>query len=86
MPTEFGYPSQEGATTAPFDPNISDVVSEDEREAALIAMLDAVGDQPWFGGFHWWMWYEESSESLQALGYSPKGKPAETVLRDRWEG
>lgn len=84
--TEVGYPSQDGAVTAPFDPHRSTVVSAEEQDAALRAMLAAFEDQPWFGGFHWWMWFEESSEEAHALGYSPQGKPSEATLRDRWDG
>lgn len=83
--TEVGYPSQEGAVTAPFNVDQSTVVSDEEQEAALSAMLGAVDGQAWFGGFHWWMWFEEDSETEHDLGYTPEGKPAETVLRSRWE-
>ncbi len=83
--TEVGYPSQEGAVTAPFNPELSTNVSDEEQEAALLAMLSAVEGEDWFGGFHWWMWFEEDSETEHDLGYTPQGKPSETILRARWD-
>lgn len=84
--TEVGYPSQEGAVTRPFDPAVSSTESVDEQDAALRAMMGALDDEPWFAGFHWWMWFEERTPEEQALGYTPKGKPAGETLRERWSG
>jgi hypothetical protein len=81
---EVGYPSQQGATVRPFDPFGSTMVSNEEQEAALIAMLSAVDGQPWFGGFHWWMWFADEDPGERALGYMPQGKPIEAILRSRW--
>lgn len=84
--TEIGYPSQEGAVTAPYNPSISDIVSDEEQAAALDAMLEVTDDQPWFAGFHWWMWNRERSQAEKALGYTPEGKPAGETLHARWSG
>jgi len=83
--TEVGYPSQEGASVQPYNPSLSTVVSNDEQEAALRAMLSSVDGQTWFGGFHWWMWFTGESPGERALGYMPQGKPAGAILMDRWE-
>lgn len=84
--TEVGYPSQEGAITQPFNPSTSDVVSEEEQAAALQAMLDAVGDESWFGGLHWWMWYDEETSAAAELSYMPEGKLAGQILEEYWSG
>ena len=84
--TEIGYPSQEGATVQPFNPTHSDVASEQEQAAALQAMIDSVADQPWFGGFHWWMWFDEDDAAHAALSYMPEGKAAGAILEDHWAG
>lgn len=81
--TEVGYPSQEGATIQPYNPNFSDVVSEEEQAAALQAMIESLGPEPWFGGFHWWMWFEDDPGHA-ALGYMPEGKLAGDILEDYW--
>lgn len=82
--TEVGYPSQEGATVQPYNPAYSEVVSEGEQAAAVEAMITAVGGEPWFGGFHWWMWFVESSDSAAALSYMPDEKPAGDILEAYW--
>lgn len=82
--TEVGYPSQEGAAVQPYNPFYSDVPSVEEQAAALQAMIDTVGPQPWFGGFHWWMWFVEDSERDAALSYMPEGKPAADILTGYW--
>lgn len=82
--TEIGYPSQEGATVQPFNPSHSDVVSDEEQAAALQAMIDTVGGESWFGGFHWWMWFDEDDAAHAALSYMPEGKPAGAILEDYW--
>ncbi len=83
--TEIGYPSQQGATIEPYNPNFSDVVSEEEQAAALQAMIESLEPQPWFGGFHWWMWFEDDPDHV-ALGYMPEGKLAGAILEDYWAG
>lgn len=82
--TEVGYPSQRGASVAPFNPFFSDTPSEEEQAAALQAMIDSVGGEPWFGGFHWWMWFEEDTDREAALGYMPEGKLAGAILEEYW--
>jgi hypothetical protein len=82
--TEVGYPSQEGATVQPYNPSYSEVVSEGEQAAAVEALITAVSGEPWFGGFHWWMWFAESSDSAAALSYMPEGKPAGDILEVYW--
>jgi hypothetical protein len=82
--TEVGYPSQEGATVQPYNPSHSEVVSESEQAAAVEALVTAVAGEPWFGGFHWWMWFAESTDSAAALSYMPNGKPAGDILEAYW--
>jgi len=82
--TEIGYPSQEGAVVEPFNPFASTVPSNAEQEVALESMLSAVDGQPWFAGFHWWMWLTGESPEERALGYMPQGKPVEAILERRW--
>lgn len=82
--TEVGYTSQEGTTVEPYNPAYSEVVSEEEQASALQALIDTVVPQPWFGGFHWWMWFAEDTEAEAALGYMPDGKLAGDILEQYW--
>jgi hypothetical protein len=52
--------------------------------SAVEALITAVSGEPWFGGFHWWMWFAESSDSAAALSYMPEGKPAGDILEVYW--
>lgn len=84
--TEVGYPSQEGATVQPFNPAYSQVPSEEEQASALQSMIDSLHGQPWFGGFHWWMWFEEDDAEHAVLSYMPEGKAAGEILQSYWAG
>ncbi|WAZ21070.1 glycoside hydrolase TIM-barrel-like domain-containing protein [Streptomyces cinnabarinus] len=84
--TEAGYVSQRGTTTAPYDWTVSDRPDPAEQAAAYRALLDTFTGRPWWAGVHWWMWddWPDSAETPARLAYTPHGKPAEKVLRQRW--
>ncbi|MFC3576290.1 hypothetical protein ACFOZ0_24010 [Streptomyces yaanensis] len=84
--TEAGYVSQRGATTAPYAWTISNRTGDAEQAAAYRALLDSFEGKRWWAGVCWWMWddWPDSGETPARLAYSPHGKPAEKVLRDRW--
>ena len=56
------------------------------------AALSAFVDEPWFAGFFVWRLYADPDDMSQEAewGFSPRGKLAETVLRDafaaHWAG
>jgi hypothetical protein len=84
--TEAGYVSQRGSTTAPYAWDISGRTGDAEQAAAYRALLDTFTDRPWWAGVCWWMWddWPDSGETPAGLAYTPHGKPAEQVLRERW--
>ncbi|MFI1163755.1 glycoside hydrolase family 113 [Streptomyces sp. NPDC020801] len=84
--TEAGYVSQRGATTAPYSWTVSRRSGDAEQAAAYRALLDSFEDRPWWAGVCWWMWddWPDSGETPPTLAYSPHGKPAERVLREKW--
>lgn len=83
--TEAGYASRRGSTTAPFDWTTSPVRDDAEQAAAYEALLSTFEDRPWFAGVHWWMWDDlPGSGEDQTRDYTPRGKPAEAVLRRHW--
>ncbi|CCK30803.1 hypothetical protein BN159_6424 [Streptomyces davaonensis JCM 4913] len=84
--TEAGYVSQRGTTTAPYDWTVSTHPDSTEQAAAYRALLDTFTGRRWWAGVHWWMWddWPDSGETPARLAYTPHGKPAEKVLRQRW--
>ncbi|MHC3468705.1 glycoside hydrolase family 113 [Streptomyces sp. 7R007] len=86
--TEAGYVSQRGATTAPYSWTVSHRPAPAEQAAAYRALLDAFTGRRWWAGVCWWMWddWPNSGETPVRLAYTPHGKPAERVLREKWGG
>lgn len=78
--TEVGYPSRDGAAARPWDYGARGAVDLEEQRrcfAALIATWDGVGE---LGGLFVWNWWGEGGP--RDLDYTPRGKPAEKLLRD----
>ncbi|MFF4544324.1 hypothetical protein ACFY1J_08750 [Streptomyces sp. NPDC001406] len=86
--TEAGYVSQRGATTAPYSWTVSTHPADAEQAAAYRALLDSFEGRTWWAGVCWWMWddWPNSGETPAHLAYTPHGKPAEEVLRQKWAG
>jgi hypothetical protein len=84
--TEAGYVSQRGSTTAPYSWTVSHTTGDAEQAAAYRALLDSFEGRRWWAGVSWWMWddWPDSGETPARLAYTPHGKPAERVLRDKW--
>lgn len=85
--TEAGYVSQRGATTAPYSWTVSRDPAPAEQAAAYRALLDSFTGRSWWAGVCWWMWddWPDSGETPAELAYTPHGKPAEKVLREKWD-
>ncbi len=82
---EVGCPSVEGALAAPWDwrraqePNAR--ADLQAQEFYYEAVRRAFQGRPWLAGVFWWEW--ESIPSRNELtGYTPRGKPAERVVRE----
>ncbi|WP_371672153.1 hypothetical protein OG985_33715 [Streptomyces sp. NBC_00289] len=86
--TEAGYVSQRGATAAPYAWDVSRHTGDAEQAAAYRALLDSFTGRRWWAGVCWWMWddWPDSGETPARLAYTPHGKPAEGVLREKWDG
>ncbi|MET8445797.1 glycoside hydrolase TIM-barrel-like domain-containing protein [Streptomyces sp. NPDC005209] len=84
--TEAGYVSQRGSTTAPYSWTVSKQADTAEQAAAYRALLDSFEGRKWWAGVCWWMWddWPNSGETPTGLSYTPRGKPAEEVLRRKW--
>lgn len=83
--TEIGFASVAGAAQRPWQwPAGSEVVDVGLQARAYESAFAACTAEAWCRGFFWWKWYEVPERHLShAHDYSPRGKPAEAVLR-RW--
>lgn len=82
--TEVGWCSQEGAATAPWNYYQNQRATEaghEEQRRLYEGFLKAWDGAPGVEGFIWWEWTAPGGKD--DYGYTPRGKPAELVLR-RW--
>jgi hypothetical protein len=85
--TEIGYMATDGTSERPYDWAISNVYDAQEQADCYRAMFEKVYDKPWFGGMFLWNWdIRDSSDSRFRNGYSPKGKPAEAIVKAWYDG
>lgn len=83
--TEVGWCSQEGAAHEGWNYYANQVATDaGHREQALLyeSFLKTWSDEPGVGGIIWWEW-DLSQGGKDDHGYTPRGKPAEKLLR-RW--
>jgi len=79
--TEVGFPSQDGCAREPWNYYGSTVYDPQEQYVCLQAFFEAWRDEPAVAAITIWKW-EDRTDSKD-LGYTPKGKPSEALLR-RW--
>ncbi|MBN2561719.1 MAG: hypothetical protein JXQ75_12395 [Phycisphaerae bacterium] len=83
--TEVGWCSQEGAAHEGWNYYAKqEATAAGHQEQAILyeSFIKAWSDEPGVGGIIWWEW-DLSSGGVDDYGYTPRGKPAEKVLR-RW--
>lgn len=83
--TEAGYPSIVGATRRPWKwPEGTEGVDAATQARAYEALMQVCTHEAWCRGVFWWKYYEKPERGTShAHDYSPRGKPAEAVVR-RW--
>ncbi len=82
--TELGYRSIEGCYRYPWDEQIAAPCDGRMQRHCYIAGLHSLLGRPWFAGWFWHEWTTDPDQGgTEDLSYSPKGKPAQEVLR-RW--
>jgi hypothetical protein len=74
--TEVGYRSADGAAIDPWDYTREAEVDLEEQRRCYAAFIDAWTGSSLAGAF-FWNWYDDGER-----GYTPRGKPAEQLLRD----
>lgn len=81
--TEVGYVSVDGAATRPWDYQLRGPVDLEEQRRCYQAFTQAWSDEDALGGVFFWIW--DGAGGARDRGYTPRGKPAEQVLR-QWFG
>ena len=82
--TEAGWCSQEGASTEPWNYYHNEEATpagHQEQAANYQAFIETWAGRPEVGGILWWEW-TASAGGDKDHSYTPKGKPAEAVLRE----
>jgi hypothetical protein len=77
---EVGWFSKAGAAYQPWDYTKTAATDTDVQRKLYLAFFQSWQGKPELGGFSIYEWPTPGSDDGQ--GYSPKGKPAEQVLRD----
>jgi hypothetical protein len=79
--TEIGYRSLDGANRAPWAWSNAGTVDLHEQALCYRAVLESFWGQPWLAGIYWWNWDTDPEQGgVEDAGYTPHGKPAETIL------
>ncbi len=81
--TEIGYVSQTGAAWHPWDYTTSGDADLVAQRDLYEAFYRVAYDLEWLGGVVFWTWFGDGGSSDD--GYTPRGKPAEQVVR-HWFG
>jgi hypothetical protein len=86
--TEIGFRSIKGSSKAPWDYQENGEVNVEEQEQAYLAVLSAlqkVENEPWYYGVIWWFWDPRADrQGPNDRDFTPRGKPAEEVLKSFW--
>lgn len=86
--TEVGWCSQEGAAQAPwnyYQNQRASAAGHEEQRRLYEAFLRAWATTPELRGVIWWEW-TPGNGGPDDYGYTPKGKPAEAVIREWFKG
>jgi hypothetical protein len=79
--TEIGYRSADGANRAPWDFSSAGSYDPQEQADCYAAALEVWSrESAWMQGLFWWNW-PVPVPALGDVDYTPRGKPAEDVLR-----
>lgn len=82
--TELGYRSADGGNRAPWDWEASAAYDAGEQADCYEAAFRVWSPQSsWMRGILWWSW-DVAAPAANDTGYTPRGKPAEQVLRS-WQ-
>jgi hypothetical protein len=77
--TEVGYTSTDGAAARPWDYGTDAPVDVEEQRRCYAAFIAAWSGVDALRGVFFWIW--DGAGGARDRGYTPRGKPAEAVLR-----
>jgi hypothetical protein len=80
--TEVGYASRDGAGAHPWDYTGRGKLDLEEQRRCYAALRDAWSGIAELGGLFIWNWHGPGGR--RDRDYTPRGKPAEKILRDWW--
>ncbi|HUH05275.1 MAG TPA: hypothetical protein VML75_24925 [Kofleriaceae bacterium] len=80
--SEVGYVSRDGAATRPWDYGLDTRLDLEEQRRCYQALREAWSGVPALDGVFMWNWF--GTGGPRDGGYTPRGKPAEQVLRRWW--
>jgi hypothetical protein len=83
--TEIGYRSLAGGNRAPYDFSLTGAPDPTEQANCYEAAFRIWSQEPWLSGMFWWDWPTTPAPGANDTDYTPRGKPAESVLT-RWFG
>ncbi len=88
--TEVGYRSSPDALIEPhaWPERVGNIRIDHQTQAeAYRALIEAVRDHSWIAGIYWWKWFTDPATTEEGpAGFSPRGKPAEAILRAAYAG
>lgn len=82
--TEVGYPSITGCAIYPWDYTRRTAINLEEQRRAYAAFIKTWRGVKELGGVFFWDWYGPGGKDDR--GYTPRGKPAEKLIRDWYVG
>jgi len=77
--TEVGYASVDGTAARPWDYGLDGPVDVEEQRRCYAAFIEAWSGVDALAGVFFWIW--DGAGGSRDRGYTPRGKPAEAVLR-----
>jgi hypothetical protein len=88
--TEVGYKSIHGTEVHPHtwpEELSAPTVDAAAQARAYRLFLDGIRDRPFVAGVYFWKWFTDPDTDEEGPGgFSPRGKPAEAVLRAAYGG
>jgi hypothetical protein len=85
--TEVGYQSANGSAHEPFGVSGTPTLDLAEQADSYRALLSVMTTKPWWDGAFWWSWETNPyAGGSSDAGFTPQGKPAQTVLQEYYGG
>jgi hypothetical protein len=81
---EIGYRSVDGAALHPYAFGNDAAIDLVEQADLYWAAIEATGRESWIAGIYFWNWLAAGGGGPEDKDYTPRGKPAEDVVREAW--